>query len=107
MSRGRLLVEGSPAEVTGRLEGRNLEVAGQSLRRLARLVRGEAGVEAVQLFGDRLHLRVAPGAADPVMQRLTSVAVAEDIPVDHVRLVSPELEDAFIELLESEPLALA
>ncbi len=107
MSRGRLLVEGSPAEVTGRLEGRILEVAGQSLRRLARLVRGEAGVEAVQLFGDRLHLRVSPGAADPVIQRLTNVARAEDIPVDHVRLVPPELEDAFIELLESEPLGLA
>ncbi len=103
MSQGRLLVEGSPAEVTGRLDGRILEVAGQPLRRLARLARGEAGVEAVQLFGDRLHLRVAPGAAEPVMQRLTLAARAEDIQLDHVRLVPPELEDVFIELLESEP----
>ena len=102
MSRGRLLVEGAPAEVARRLDGRVLEVAGAPLRDLARLARGDGGVEAAQLFGDRLHVRVAPHAADAVMHRLPEAALAADIQVDSIRLVPPQLEDVFIQLLESE-----
>jgi ABC-2 type transport system ATP-binding protein len=102
MSRGRLLVEGSPVDVARRLEGRVLEVAGAPLRKLAKLAGTEPGVEAVQLFGDRLHLRVAPGAAETVIRSLPETAQAQDILVDRVRLVPSELEDVFIELLEGE-----
>jgi ABC-2 type transport system ATP-binding protein len=102
MSRGRLLVEGSPAEVARRLEGRILEVAGAPLRKLAQLARTEPGVEAVQLFGDRLHLRVAPDAAIDVIRRLPETAQAQAIHVERIRLVPSELEDVFIHLLETE-----
>lgn len=102
MSRGRLLVEGAPAEVARRLDGRVLEVVGAPLRDLARLARGDGGVEAAQLFGDRLHLRVGPEAADAVMHRLPEAAMAADIQVDSIRLVPAQLEDVFIQLLESE-----
>jgi ABC-2 type transport system ATP-binding protein len=102
MSRGRLLVEGTPADVARRLEGRVLEVVGEPLRVLARVARTEGGVQAVQLFGDRLHLRVAPGAAEAVLGRLPQAARERGIRLDRIRLVSSELEDVFIELLESE-----
>jgi ABC-2 type transport system ATP-binding protein len=102
MSRGRILVEGSPAEVARRLEGRILEVVGAPLRELAGLARSDAGVQAAQLFGDRLHLQVAPEAADAVMARLPEAARAADIQVDSIRLVPSQLEDVFIHLLESE-----
>ena len=102
MSRGRLLVEGSPAQVARRLEGRVLEVMGEPLRGLARMAKAEAGVEAVQLFGDRLHLRVAPGKAEAVLERLPEAARERGVRVDRIRPVASELEDVFIELLESE-----
>ena len=102
MSRGCLLVEGAPADVTRRLEGRVLEVVGTPLRDLARVVRGDRGVEAAQLFGDRLHLRVAPEAADAVMHRLPEAARAADIQLESIRLIPAQLEDVFIHLLESE-----
>jgi drug efflux transport system ATP-binding protein len=103
MSRGRMLVEGAPAEVTRILEGRVLEVVGAPLRELAVLARQEAGVEAAQLFGDRLHLRVAPQAAEDVMQHLPRAARKAEIQLEGLRLVPPQLEDVFIHLLESEP----
>ena len=102
MSRGRLLVEGSPVEVARRLEGRVLEVSGAPLRKLAKLAGTEPGVEAVQLFGDRLHLRVAPGRAEAVIRSLPETAQAHAVQVDRIRLVPSELEDVFIELLEGE-----
>ncbi|MCX6072041.1 MAG: ABC transporter ATP-binding protein [Chloroflexi bacterium] len=102
MSRGRILVEGSPAEVARRLEGRILEVVGAPLRELAGLARSDAGVETAQLFGDRLHLQVAPEAAEAVMRRLPEAARAADLQVDSIRLVPSQLEDVFIHLLESE-----
>jgi len=102
MSHGRLLVEGSPAEVAHRLDGRVLEVMGEPLRGLAQMARVESGVEAVQLFGDRLHLRVAPGKAEAVLERLPEAARARGVRVDRIRAVASELEDVFIELLESE-----
>jgi ABC-2 type transport system ATP-binding protein len=102
MSRGRLLVEGAPTEVARRLDGRVLEVVGAPLRDLARLARSDGGVEAAQLFGDRLHLRVAPDAADAVIHRLPEAAKAAAIEVESIRLVPSQLEDVFIHLLEGE-----
>jgi drug efflux transport system ATP-binding protein len=102
MSRGRLLVEGAPTEVARRLEGRVLEVVGAPLRELARIARSDGGVEAAQLFGDRLHLRIAPDAADGVIHRLPEAAKAAAIEVESIRLVPSQLEDVFIHLLERE-----
>jgi hypothetical protein len=59
-------------------------------------------VEAAQLFGDRLHLRVAPDAADAVIHRLPEAAKAAAIEVESIRLVPSQLEDVFIHLLEGE-----
>jgi ABC-2 type transport system ATP-binding protein len=102
MSRGRLLVEGPPAEVARRLDGRILEAVGAPLRKLAELARSDSGVEAAQLFGDRLHLQVAPAAADAVIRRLPEAAKAAEIRLDSIRLVPSQLEDVFIHLLQGE-----
>ncbi len=102
MSRGRLLLEGSPAEVTRRLHERVLEVAGDPLRALARQAEGDPDVEAVQLFGDRLHVRVAPGRAQAVLDRLPRLAADGGGRLETIRLVAPQLEDVFIELLEGD-----
>jgi ABC-2 type transport system ATP-binding protein len=102
MSRGRLLVEGPPAEVARRLEGRVLEVIGAPLRTLAALARSDAGVEAAQLFGDRIHVRVAPEAAQDVLRRWPETARGAQVRLDGLRVVPPQLEDVFIHLLEAD-----
>jgi len=58
MSEGRLIREGTPAQMRAVLEGRILELSGQPLPSLRRLVQADPEVEDVQMFGDRLHLRV-------------------------------------------------
>jgi hypothetical protein len=57
-------------------------------------------VEDVQLFGDRLHLRVKEGSADRVMAQLPPLLQAGGASVQRIRSIAPTLEDAFIELVE-------
>jgi ABC-2 type transport system ATP-binding protein len=102
LSRGRMLVEGTPGQVTAPLEGRILEVAGGPRPVLERLARSLAAVEDVQAFGDRLHVRVGPGAAEAVIRSLGAQAAAQGGRIDSLRRVPPTLEDAFIHLLQQQ-----
>ncbi|MCL4504852.1 MAG: ABC transporter ATP-binding protein, partial [Chloroflexi bacterium] len=95
---GRLLTEGAPSELRATLQGRVLELAGQPLRELRRVAELDAGVENVQMFGDRLHLRVMPGKTDEVMARLSQPPQGAPYQVTRLRAVPPQLEDVFIAL---------
>ncbi len=97
MRQGRIIAEGTPSTLRTRLEGRILEVRGHNLPSL-RLAAGTIpGVEDVRAFGDRLHLRVSPGAASTVSQVLSSSYPAMDDRIQ-IRQVPPTLEDVFIDL---------
>ena len=100
MQAGALRLEGAPAGLRQRLEGRVLEVRGQPLSSLRRLAEATPGVEGVQLFGDRLHVRVQEGQAEAVISRLEAGASAGEAALFQVRPSSPQLEDVFISLLE-------
>ncbi len=100
MDRGRALVEGTPTALRQRLAGRVLEVAGRPRRRLEELARQQPGVESVQAFGDRLHLRVRHGEARAVARRLKRAARRSGAQVERVRVVEAGLEDVFLALLE-------
>jgi len=100
MNRGRLLVEGTPAEITHRLEGRVLEVAAEPRRLVERLAKADPEVEDAQSFGDRLHLRVAAGSSREVSSRLTARVREEGGVIKNLRPIAPGLEDVFIELLQ-------
>ncbi len=100
INRGRILIEGTPGQVANRLEGRILEVVGEPHEELRHLAQKHAEVEDVQLFGDRLHLRVKEGSADRVMAELPPLLAAEGASVERIRSIAPTLEDAFIELVE-------
>jgi ABC-2 type transport system ATP-binding protein len=102
MSRGSLIAEGSPAELCARLEGRVLELIGQPLATLRRLVQEDADVEDVQMFGDRLHLRVRAGQPDALMERLQGRITSQDASLDGLRVIMPQLEDVFMSLTEVE-----
>jgi ABC-2 type transport system ATP-binding protein len=98
---GRLLVEGTPEDVRARLSGRILEVVGTPLQTLRAHAQADSGVEDAQMFGDRLHLRVAEGAADDVIRRLKSTA-PPSMQIVEIRVIPSQLEDVFISLLEAD-----
>jgi ABC-2 type transport system ATP-binding protein len=100
MNSGRIVQEGTPTEFRQRLEGRVLELAGMPLPLLRRLVEKEAGVSGVQMFGDRLHLRVEQGQADAVMERLAQHIPEAGGVIGRLRQVRPQLEDVYMDLLE-------
>lgn len=102
MQHSRLVLEGTPAELCTRLQGRVVELAGQPLPLLRRLVGTEEGVEDVQMFGDRLHLRVREGQAGQVVARLSERIPLQGGQVSRLRSIAPQLEDVFMSLVEAE-----
>jgi len=102
MRQGRLLVEGTPEALRRTLENRILEIYGQPLGLLRRIAQADHQVEDAQMFGDRLHLRVLPGAAQATLERLNQAIPASGGQLNQARLIPPGLEDVFIALLEEK-----
>jgi len=103
MRQGRITVEGTPAALRQRLEGQIVELRGRPLAGLRKLAETVPEVEAVQMFGDRIHLRVQAGKAGQVIERLGVLATEQDMEVSMLRSIQPQLEDVFIALLEGGP----
>jgi drug efflux transport system ATP-binding protein len=100
INRGRMMIEGTPGQVASRLDGRILELVGEPHEELRHLAQKHTDVEDVQLFGDRLHLRVKEDSAERVMAELPAVLQANGASAQRIRSIAPTLEDAFIELVE-------
>jgi len=100
MRRGNLLLEGTPAELRARLIGQIVEVRGQPLPVLRQAAQADTDVEDVQMFGDRLHLRVKVGTNASVIARLSQQIPARGASLTLLREIPPQLEDVFISLLE-------
>jgi ABC-2 type transport system ATP-binding protein len=101
MRHGRMIAEDTPSSLRSRLEGRILELRGTPLRLLRQLSGKDGSVEAVQAFGDRLHLLVAAGQADAVIERLSRRIAQEGAHAERLRVIPPLLEDVFISLSET------
>jgi ABC-2 type transport system ATP-binding protein len=102
MRGGRIIAEGTPSALRDRLEGRIVEVRGQSLADLRAVVKKVAGVEDVRPFGDKLHLRVAAGRTQSVLAAISDARPAKSGLKPEARLVPPTLEDVFIALSGDE-----
>jgi ABC-2 type transport system ATP-binding protein len=101
MRLGRMIAEGPPSQLRSSLEGCIVETRGLSLPALRQIVEKIKGVEDVRAFGDKLHLRVVSGQAEPVIAALVE-AFPSDVGVRvEARLVPPTLEDVFISLSDS------
>jgi ABC-2 type transport system ATP-binding protein len=97
MHAGRILVEGTPRQLTASFEGHVLELEARP-RALARpIAQADPDVEDVMAFGDRLHLRVRETAGP--LERLPLALAGAGITVDQLRPVAPSMEDVFISLL--------
>ncbi|MDD5468141.1 MAG: ABC transporter ATP-binding protein [Anaerolineales bacterium] len=101
MQAGRLIVEDAPGELQATLRGRVLELCGEPMSDLRKLALGDPAVENVQMFGDRMHLRVGKGQARRVIERLKGVSTSAGVTIAHLRPVQPGLEDVFIALMEA------
>jgi ABC-2 type transport system ATP-binding protein len=101
MSHGRLATEGTPSELRAGLEGRVLELRGEPLASLRQLVKNDPEIEDVQMFGDRLHLRVRQGRTGAVLARLEKDLPGQGYEINRLRPVHAQLEDVFMGLLES------
>ncbi len=57
------------------------------------------GVESVQPFGDRAHVRIKPGAQASVTREIEAALRAAGTPVAGIRPIAASLEDVFIDLI--------
>lgn len=103
MRQGRLMVEGTPAELLRSFDRRIIEISGSPLTALRRLALGIAGVEDVRMFGDCLHLKLNPDASPvAVMQQVRHTARVENLTIERMQEISPSLEDVFMAYMELE-----
>jgi ABC-2 type transport system ATP-binding protein len=96
---GRVLAVDRPATLQSGLQGRLLEVIADAPRPPIELLAGLPGVEDVQSFGERAHVRVAEGRQAQGVTTVTEALRAQGIGVLEARPVAATLEDVFIALV--------
>jgi ABC-2 type transport system ATP-binding protein len=97
---GRLVANGTPAELTGQLQGRTLGVRSESLRQVQKQLHAIDGVLSVAQVGNELRVLCAPDHGDPeaVATQLRQAGIqAEVAPID------PSLEDVFVAATRRHP----
>jgi ABC-2 type transport system ATP-binding protein len=98
LHRGRILDEGTPEELLGRIEGEILDLLATPLREARAVLLRHPSVLRVAIFGDRLHVSVRSAARDRTA--LESALREQGIAVHEMAPVAPTLEDRFIEAVE-------
>ena len=107
MRNGQIIQEGSPRRLRELLHGRVLELSGSPTELLAQVARTDPGVQDVQRFGDRFHLKVAPGQSEAVQKRLLKQIPTAGGHVERLEEITPLLEDVFIDLSGKDSLSAA
>jgi ABC-2 type transport system ATP-binding protein len=102
LSNGRLALEGAPSDLRKQLDDRIIEVRGRPLVAIRKAIAGMPGVEDVQAFGDRLHIRVGPRRSKAVITAIQKQARSVGWTEVEAKLVSPQLEDVFISMSAEE-----
>jgi len=96
---GRVLAVDRPADLQAGLDGRLLEVIADTPRPPLEILAKLPGVEDVQAFGERAHVRVAEGTQARGVTTVTDALHAQGIRVLTARPVPATLEDVFIALI--------
>jgi ABC-2 type transport system ATP-binding protein len=92
---GQLLAVDRPAALVAAHPGGLVEVIAQDHRRIAETLRTLPGIADVQMFGERAHVRLSSGPADPAQWLERQLAGAR-ISVESIRPIGASLEDVFI-----------
>lgn len=96
---GKLLLEGSPGEITQRLDGRIIELLGIPKRIVESVARNIPQIEDIRAFGNKLHIRVLPGGRESVMAALKSGLPKRGDTGVRMGSATPGLEDVFLAML--------
>ena len=99
---GRLLALDTPDALRAGLPGRIVEMIAADQVRAVSLAQNEPGVEDVQTFGERAHVRFAAHAGAGAEARLAGSLAAAGIAIRSLREVPPSLEDVFIARLQEQ-----
>lgn len=93
LDRGRLVANGTPADLTTQLEGRTLGVRSAALRQVQKQLHDIDGVLSVAQVGNELRVLCAPdqGDADRVAAALRQAGIQAE-----VAHIDPSLEDVFV-----------
>jgi ABC-2 type transport system ATP-binding protein len=101
LSSGRLLRVDTPQQIRAGFPHQILEIVSSDLPAAAGLLReaAEAGVEDIQLFGDRLHM-IVPTRERAAMIKELLVSHGQEI--EAFRVIPPSLENVFIFLMKAQ-----
>ncbi len=94
LDNGRLVADGTPAELTDALQGRTLVIDTGTPRRVQHALADMPGVDGVAQVGNRLRVLLAEGAHD--MQARIEAAIAQAGLQARVADAKPNLEDVFV-----------
>jgi ABC-2 type transport system ATP-binding protein len=95
---GRRLALDEPARLQHALGGQLLEVSVDAARPPVDLLARLPGVADVQLFGDRVHVRLAGGDLTPTTDAIRTALERAGLTVTTIRPITASLEDVFIDL---------
>lgn len=98
LDQGEILKIGTPKELREILQGRVFEAKSNQLKELKQLLKGYDWYEEVQVFGDRLHIRVRPSMVGEVGRNALSKLLNEGGLNVVLNQVEPSLEDVFVSL---------
>lgn len=98
MVNGSFIASGTPEEIRSLIQEQIIELVGEPLNSIRKSVSNFDQVIGVQKFGDRLHIRVPDGTAVEVMEHIQSNISGNDVQINQLRLVRPQLEDVFMSL---------
>jgi ABC-2 type transport system ATP-binding protein len=101
---GSLLALDTPSALRATLPGAIFEVIVSDHRRAAALVAALPRVSDVQMFGERMHVRVAAGV-EVTSEALGATLTAAGLSVQSLRQIATSLEDVFIARLGDRPAA--
>jgi ABC-2 type transport system ATP-binding protein len=99
---GRVLAIDTPGALRRRLPESMLEVLATPHRTAVEIMRALPSVKSAEMFGERIHVRLADAASPDAVDGLTQALQRERVVVNGVRRVPPSLEDVFIELLQAK-----
>jgi len=96
---GHLLALDTPQRLQEALAGQLLEVTTANPRAPVDVLARVPGVDDVQTFGDRAHVRIRPGSRAEVTAAIEAALADARVPEVSVRPIAASLEDVFIDLI--------
>jgi ABC-2 type transport system ATP-binding protein len=93
---GRVIAADAPDVLRASLPGRVIEIVTDDADRVEEVVKGIVGVDDVQMFGARAHVRVSNARPEDTLERVRHQLSDAGVAPRSARFIPPTLEDVFI-----------